>query len=262
MRKEKLESLSRENEAKWDNYFGADAIERGFREGEQDAKEVFFKVSAEELSNLDVIGDRVLVQIDELVEMTVNGLSLVLSEDFGNDQHNTKHQSVSGIVICGDLPKGIRAFFHYNSIVAAKTRLAKAGIFIECEGKAYALLPKKVFYVGIIDGKPVSLHPDFCITESIPNEVTDMEREMGAKDYEPFKCKIVSLPETFNEKSLLRISDTTIETRKITSLKLEVGQIVKCRKAWDLPLDNGLQDFLDGKQYFRTRIAAIKEIIE
>ena len=262
MRKDKLESLSRENEAKWDNYFGADAIERGFREGEQDAKEIFFKVSESELSNLDVVGERVLVQIDELVEMTVNGLNLILPEDFGNDQHNTtRHQSVSGVVIGGDLPKGIRAFFHYNSIVAAKTRLAKAGIFIECEGKAYALLPKKVFYVGIIDGNPVSLHPEFCITESISKEITDMEREMGAKDYEPFKCKIVSLPKQNWSTQYFRITPESFEG-KLVGIEIKDGQIVKCRKNWNIPLDNGLQDYLGGKQYFRTRIAAIKEIIQ
>ena len=59
--KKKISDINARNEADWDKYFGADVTERKLREGVQDSDEVFFNVGKFEWENIEVVGDKVLV---------------------------------------------------------------------------------------------------------------------------------------------------------------------------------------------------------
>lgn len=252
--------------------------------GVKDEKEYYVVLDRAQLDR-GYFFDKVVIEVDELTHYEHGSLKLILPENMGGQQ-NMKHQSVSGVVYkegCG-IPKGCRVFFHYLAMTNAKIQKPEAGLFIICEGKPYLVLKSIHIYVGIIDGKPVALHPDFAITEPIeregveavvaPDGVTFLatmsaggillgENQLKEKTYEPFKCKVVSLPSRTNMEQDRQeaFEKMTVEDGAITWRDVKDGDIVSAGKSWDIPITNGIQDYFGGRKLFRTRITNINEIL-
>lgn len=283
MTKYEQEEDKRRNGSKWDKYFDASDVDDTMASSSQNIPEHVNYISSEELSRIKLVGGRVLINIDELTEIKLGKLTFVLPDDFGSDQNNTFHQSVSGIVERDTtrIKAGTRVFFHYMCIINAKIRQTGGGIILVCGDKSYIVLDRKLIYVGIVNGKPVSLHPDFCITEPIERKdwqqsgdylvkmtsglITDAEKHLTAKEYEPLMCRIVSLPSTDNmeedrKMAFLHVNSDKLNTNTIDFDSIKEGDVVKCRKAWDIPLGNTIQKYFGDRILFRTRIEAIKEI--
>ena len=279
------EEDKKRNAAKWDKYFDASDVDETMQTSSQNKPEFVYHISREELNRIQAVGGRVIVNIDELTEIKLGKLTFLLPDDFGSDQNNTFHQSVSGVVAADTqgIKAGTRVFFHYMCIVNAKIRQAGGNIIIACDGKSYIVLDTKVIYVGIVDGKPVALHPDFCITEPIERQnwdkngdylvkmtsglITESEKQIAATPYEPLICKIVSLPSTESmeedrKMAMLHANPDLLIAGTLSFKSLKEGDTVKCRKAWNIPLDNGIQKYLGDRTLFRTRIEAIKEIVK
>ena len=244
---------------KWNRYFDGDETDLALKDSPQDKPEFYYQLSAGELSSIKLLNKWVLVDIDELTEIKLGKLTFVLPDDFAADQNNTFHQSVSGVVVRDSvgIKDGTRVFFHYLSIINAKIRQSGGGLILLCEGKSYILVDRKTIYVGILDGELLALHPDFCITEPIERQnvvrvgdlITDdsgeVQKELAALPYDPFRCKIVALPSTENMEedrkfAMLRV----VNTMSVDFQSIKDGDTVRCRKAWNIPIDNGIQKYL------------------
>jgi len=294
MTKYQIEELRKRNEEKWINYMGGTDRDLAIKNGVKEEKEFHVTLTRKELDD-GFFYDKVVIEVDKLTHYEHGTLRLELPETFGG-QHETTHQPVSGIIYksaCG-IPKGCRVFFHYLQIINAKLQKNhRVGLFIICEDKPYLVLDAKQIFIGIIDGKPVALHPDFCITEAIPIEyevvntgvvgankdikilykpesvsaggiILEAKESAVGKPYEPFKCKVVSLPSKngMDEHRLEALQKTKyISGEVIVGAEVQEGDVVKCGKSWNIPLDNSIQKFFGDRQLFRTRISNIKEIL-
>jgi len=287
MNKWDAQDIVNRNKDNWSKYMDGNDVDIARRSGVQDEKEYFFQMTPKELDECILMNDRVLISIDEMLAYEHGTLKLVLPESISDSQHDTFHKPVSGIMYkqsCG-IPKGTRVFFHYLSIIQAKLQEREAGIFIQCEKKGYLMLQVSKLYLGIIDGEPIALHPDFCITEAIERKDVEMvespdgvkflatktvgglylgESLLNTKTYEKDKCKIVALPSRDgmdehrleNMRKVKRVGDVI----KIGA-EVQQGDTILVGKSWDIPLENGVQKFFGDRKLFRTRIAAIKEIL-
>lgn len=289
-----IEEARKRNAGQWATFFDGDDHDIAQRGGVPEEREYYVDLTRAELDGGNFLG-KVVIEVDKLTHYQHGTLTLVLPEAFGG-QNETSHQPVSGIIYKteGNLPKGCRVFFHYLSIINAKLQKnTKVGLFIICEGKPYLVLHTSQLFMGIIDGKPIALHPDFCLTESIPVQFEEVEtRVVGSnksiklqykaesvssggiildakevavgKNYEPFKCVVVSLPskDGMDEHRLEAFEKYKLSNEGIeVGIGVQEGDTVRCGKSWNIPLGNSIQDFLGGKEYFRTRISNIKEIL-
>jgi hypothetical protein len=285
MTKYELEDLKKRNIEAWEKYYGGSDVDLAQQNGVPDEPEFYVTLTRQELDE-GFFFDKVVIEVDKLTHYEHGTLRLILPETIGGQNENT-HQPVSGVIYkdgCG-IPKGCRVFFHYLCIINAKLQKSQAGLFVICDNVPYLVLDKKHIYMGIIDGKPISLNPDFCITEPIERENIEVveapdgmkfigtmsgggiligEEQLKTKTYEPYKCTVVSLPskdgmEWDRLEAFEKIK--TIDGVIYAGVEVKEGDTVVCRRSWDLPLGNGIQDYLGGKKYFRTRMNAILEIL-
>ena len=90
------------------------------------------------------------------------------------------------------------------------------------------------------------------------------EELLNTKTYEPFICKVVSLPDKKGmDAHRLEAFEKTkvVDGETVLGAILQEGDKVRCRKSWDIPLQNGVQKFFGDRKLFRTRITAIQEIL-